>query len=186
MREQTISSLRNPGHLMRAGMNKLTTQVNSLRDYCGVITGHPLAAHYFVQQQQQEQLHDLRYSPVPISHLRPYHISTIAEEDEMNTESASLMGVIDQTPYAGFTGSRVLADASGIGRLDAANNSALFALNNFNRPPTNQPIEIHEAVAHGQMSAGIGLFHGHTIEQDDDLIDERARLTIYGEQRPAS
>jgi hypothetical protein len=178
MRVQTFSSLRNPGHLMRAGMNMLTTQVNSLRDYCGVTTGNPLPANYLYHQQQ---LHDLQYSPASISHLRHHQITTISEEDESIIESTSLMGPMDRTPYAGHIASTVLVNASGIGRLDSANNSVLLALNNFTHQTTNNIINNDSFIARGQMSVGIGTFHGH----DDDLINEPERLTIYGEQRPA-
>jgi hypothetical protein len=179
MRVQTLSSLRNPGHLMRAGMNMLTTQVNSLRDYCGVITGHPNAPNYLYQQQQQHH-HDVQYSPALVSQLRQNQITTITEEDESMVESASLMTGLDRTPYVGHTTSAVSANASGVGRLDIAASSALSALNNFDEfLPENENL-----LARGQMSAGIGTFHGHRHGHDDDLINEPERLTIYGEQRP--
>jgi hypothetical protein len=181
MRVQTISSLRNPGHLMRAGMNMLTTQVNSLRDYCGVTTGHPLQSNYLYQQQQ---FYDLRNSPVSMSHLRHNQITTITEEDESMMESSSLMTALDPTPYVGHTSSAVSVNASGIGRLNAADNSVLSALNNFNQPSTNSAIDNENSIARGQMSAGIGTFHGNMHDHDDDLVTEPERLTIYGEQRP--
>lgn len=181
MRVQTVSSLRNPGHLMRAGMNMLTTQVNSLRDYCGVTTGHPLSANYLYQQQ----LHDARHSPVQMLHTRPYQITTITEEDESIVESSSLMAGLDRTPYVGRTPSAMAVNASGIGRLNAADNSVLLALNNFHQPNTNTIIDNDNLGARGQMTAGIGTFHGHIPDHDDDLINEPERLTIYGEQRPA-
>jgi hypothetical protein len=179
MRVQTVSSLRNPGNLMRAGMNMLTTQVNSLRDYCGVTTGHPLPSNYLFQQQQYH--HDVRYSPASISHLRQNQITTISEEDESMVESTSLMATMDRIPYVGHTTSAISANASGVGRLDIADNSALLALNNFHQTS----LENDYLIARGQMSAGIGLFHGHRHDHDDDLIVEPSRLTIYGEQRPA-
>ena len=184
MRVQTLSSLRNPGHLMRAGMNILTTQVNSLRDYCGVIAGHPGQGNYLFQQQQQ-QFRDLRYSPGPTSHMHPHRITTIREDDESFIESASLIGAADRTPYAGFTASSVGGNASGIGQLDAAGNSVLLALNNFGSASNQQNSENINIMARGQMSAGIGLFPGSGNNHDDDLINEPERLTIYGEQRPA-
>ena len=188
MRVQTISSLRNPGHLMRAGMNILTTQVNSLRDYCGVITGHP-GPHpgylYQQQQQQQQQYHDLRYSPGPISHIRRHPITTINEDDESMLESTSMMNTLNQTPYAGFTASNVVLNASGIGQLDAADNSVRLALNNFHHERTNSMLDIaYSNGTRGQMSGGIGLFQGHNQDHDDDLVSEPERLIIYGEQRP--
>jgi hypothetical protein len=184
MRVQTISSLRNPGHLMRAGMNMLTTQVNSLRDYCGVTTGHPLTDNYLLDQQQ---FHDLRYSPAPRSYLGRHQITTINEDDELMIESTNLLGTMDGTPYVGHTSSAVLSNASGIGRLDAADNSALSALENFERQPVHSMFDGANLLTRGQLSAGIGTFHGHMHEQhdDDDLIDEPERLAIYGEQRPA-
>jgi hypothetical protein len=178
MRVQTLSSLRNPGNLMRAGMNMLTTQVNSLRDYCGVTTGHPLPSNYLSQQQ----FHDFNRSPSTMSHLRHNQITSILEEDESIVESTSLMASIDRTPYVGHPVSIVSANASGIGRLDAADNSVLLALNNFNQ---SSPIDNRNLIARGQMSAGIGTFHSNVHHHNDDLIDEPERLTIYGEQRPA-
>ncbi|CAF0809478.1 unnamed protein product [Rotaria sordida] len=182
MRVQTLSSLRNPGNLMRAGMNMLTTQVNSLRDYCGVTTGHPLPSNYAIQQQQ---LRDLRYSPGPMSNLRHNQVSTIIEEDESIVESTSLITVMYRTPYVGHTSTIVSSNASGIGQLDTADNSVLLALNNFNPLSTNNIIDNDNLIARGQMSAGIGTFHGHIHDADDDLINEPERLTIYGAQRPA-
>ena len=180
MRVQTLSSLRNPGHLMRAGMNILTTQVNSLRDYCGVITTHPNQPNYLYRQQQQHH-HDVQYSPASISQLRHNQITTISEEDESMVESSSLMTALDRTPYVGHTTSAISANASGVGRLDIAANSALSALNNFDESsPENENL-----IARGEMSAGIGTFHGHRHDYDDDLINEPERLAIYGEQRPA-
>jgi hypothetical protein len=189
MRVQTLSSFRNPGHLMRAGMNILTTQVNSLRDYCGVITGHPMPPNYLYhhqQQQQQQGFHDLRYSPAPMSQLRANQINTIIEEDEAMIEAASLMTGLNRTPYAGYTASTVISNASGIGQLDTANNSALSALDNFQQRSLGQCSENINLRPRGQMTAGIGLFHGDVANDDgnDDLIDEPDRLIIYGEQRP--
>ncbi|CAF0817792.1 unnamed protein product [Rotaria sp. Silwood1] len=181
MRVQTLSSLRNPGHLMRAGMNMLTTQVNSLRDYCGVITGHPLPSNYAIQQQQ---LHDLQHSPGPRSNLRHNQVSTIIEEDESMVESTSLIPTMYRTPYVGHTSSIISANASGIGQLETADNSVLLALNNFNSLSTNNIIDNDNLIARGQMSAGIGTFHGHIHDNDDDLINEPERLIIYGAQRP--
>ncbi|CAF1089496.1 unnamed protein product [Adineta ricciae] len=179
MRVQTLSSIRNPGHLMRAGMNMLTTQVNSLRDYCGVTTGNPLPAQYLYQQQQ---LHDLqRRSPISVSHLRHTHIATISEEDESMIESTSLMASVDRTPYVGHTSLTMAVNASGIGQLDAADNSVLLALNNFNQPVK---VDNDTAITGGQLSGGIGTFHGQHLDHDDDLINEPERLIMYGDQRP--
>jgi hypothetical protein len=179
MRVQTLSSLRNPGHLMRAGMHILTTQVNSLRDYCGVTTGHPLSSNYLYQQQQQ--FHDLRHSPMTISYLHQNRITTISEEDESIVESTSL----DQTPYVGHASSAIVTNTSGIGKLNAADNSVLLALNNFNSSLRNQRMNNENFIARGEMSAGIGTFHGHMDDPDDDLINEPERLIMYGQQRPA-
>ena len=189
MRVQTMSSLRNPGHLMRAGMNILTTQVNSLRDYCGVITGHPINPNYLFQQHgsHQEQLHDLRYSPAPNVYLRPNRITTISEEDEAVLESTSLMqNELTAIPYVGHTSSTVVTNASGIGNLNHANSSALAALNNFTEQNDRQSIETEILMARGQMSGGIGIFQGGMHEQEDELIDEPERLIMYGQQRPPS
>ncbi|CAF2124029.1 unnamed protein product [Rotaria magnacalcarata] len=181
MRVQTISSLRNPGHLMRAGMNMLTTQVNSLRDYCGVTAGNPHPSDYAFQQQQ---LHHLQNSPGPISYIRPNQITTIIEEDEANGEPTTMINGMDRTPYVGHTLSSVPANASGIGQLDAADNSVLLALENFNEPTSgNIVIDNDILIARGQMSAGIGTFRDYIRDIDDDLIDEPERLIIYGDRR---
>lgn len=186
MRVQTLSSLRNPGNLMRAGMNIITTQVNSLRDYCGVITGHPLPTNYLYQHQQQQQLHDLRYSPAPNYHVRPHVISTISEEDETLGESTSLMASLTQVPYVGLTATAVAGNTSGIGQLGAASSSALAALDSL-KADSDQDISNDQNVgATGQMSGGIGIFQGRLHDHDDDLINEPSKLTIYGEQRPTS
>ena len=179
-----MTSLRNPGHLMRAGMNMLTTQVNSLRDYCGVTSGHPMPNNFTYQQQRL--FHDLRHSPMIMPHMGRNPITTISEEDESNIESSSLLASFDPTPYVGHTLSTVPANASGIGRLNHADNSVLLALENFSRTPRNDLIHSESFIARGQMSGGIGTFHGHGDDQDDDLIDEPERLTIYGEQRPVN
>lgn len=188
MRVQTISSLRNPGHLMRAGMNMLTTQVNSLRDYCGVITSHPGPhASYLYQQQHQQHYHDARYSPAPMLHTRLHPITTIAEDDEATITSISGDAATSRTPYAGFMATEVLGNASGIGLLEAADNSVLLALNNFNLHPSSSVIDLEHSIAtRGQMSGGIGLFHGQNQDDDDDddLVNEPERLIIYGEPRP--
>ncbi|CAF0925533.1 unnamed protein product [Adineta steineri] len=171
MRDQTLSSLRNPGNLMRAGMNMLTTQVNSLRDYCGVTTGQVMTTNYLLQQQQ---LHHSQNSPGTVSYLQRNHISTIMEDDESKMESSSLINPLDQTPYAGYIPSNVLTNTSGIGQLDAADNSVLLALSNFNQDYNEN------VITRGQMSGGIGTFHDH----NDELINEPERLIMYGEHRP--
>lgn len=181
MRVQTVSSLRNPGNLMRAGMHILTTQVNSLRDYCGVTTGNPTLPNYSLQQQ----FHDLRHSPEPMSSVRRNQVTTIIEEDESMVESSSLINVMQRTPYAGQTSSTIASNASGIGQLGEADNSVLLALQNFSPTSTPNPIDNDNPIARGHMSAGIGIFHGHKHDPDDDLIDEPERLIIYGDQRPA-
>ena len=171
MRVQTVSSLRNPGNLMRAGMNMLTTQVNSLRDYCGVTTGQTIPANYLIQQQ----LHQTQHSPGVMSYIHPHsHMLPIMEDDESLIESTALLCPTNPTPYVGHTSAVLLANASGIGQLDAANSSALVALNNFNHDQNC------DAAMDGQMTSGIGTFH----DQVDELISEPERLTIYGAQRP--
>jgi hypothetical protein len=176
MRVQTLSSLRNSGHLWRTGMNMLTTQVNSLRDYCGVTTGQSLPTNYLMQQQQ---LHRLQNSPTTISYLGTNQIPTIIEDDESIAESTSFIHPLDRTPYAGHITSTLLSNGSGIGQLDSADNSVLLALNNFNQSTINAS-EDQEIITRGQMSAGIGTFHG----RNDELVNEPGRLTIYGDQRP--
>ena len=154
----------------------LTTQVNSLRDYCGVTTGIPLTTNYLLQQQQ------FHHSPSAMSYLYPNRISTIAEEDELILETSTLINPFDPTPYAGRTVSAVLPETSGIGQLESADNSVLSALNNF-RPPTPNPFD--HGLARGHMRGGIGLFHSRMGDPSDDLVEEPERLSIYGEQRPA-
>ncbi|UJR21221.1 hypothetical protein I4U23_024317 [Adineta vaga] len=173
MRVQTVSSLRNPGSLMRAGMHMLTTQVNSLRDYCGVTTGNTIPTNYLLQQQ----IHQTQQSPGIVPYFHPhFQIPPITEDDESLIESAALLNPSGQTPYAGYTPATVSIGASGIGQLDAASNSALLALNNFNQDQNR------DVGSSGQMTSGIGTFHDHT----DELINEPERLTIYGGQRPPS
>ncbi len=169
MRVQTVSSLRSSGQFMRAGMNMLTTQVNSLRDYCGVTIGNPLPSNYLLQQQQ---LHHIQNSSKPLSYLHHNQIPIIFENDEHMIESISEINPHDHSVYAGYIPSIVLINESGIGQLDTADNSALSALNNFNQ----------DLITRGEMSSGIGTFHDH----NDELINETERLIIYGEQRPLS
>ncbi|CAF0873135.1 unnamed protein product [Adineta ricciae] len=171
MRVQTVSSLRNPGNLMRAGMNMLTTQVNSLRDYCGVTTGQTIPSNYLIHQQ----LHQTQHSPGVMSYIHPHsHMLPITEDDESLIESTALLCATSSTPYVGHTSAVLVANASGIGQLDAANSSALVALNNFNQDQNR------DVAMDGQMTSGIGTFHG----QADELISEPERLIIYGAQRP--
>ena len=170
----------------------LTKQVNSQRDYCGVIAGHPgphaYNDHQQQQQQQQHHYHDVRYSPAPMLHTRLHPITTIVEDDEAAIASFSANAAINRTPYAGFTAAEVLGNASGIGQLETADNSVLLALNNFNLQPSSSVIDLEHSIAtRGQMSGGIGLFHGQSQDDDhddDDLVNEPERLIIYGEQRP--
>lgn len=171
MRVQTLSSLRNPGNLMRAGMNMLTTQVNSLRDYCGVTTGQMLSTNDLLQQQLRHSQH----SPQGVTRLHHTHpISVIAEDDEAMIESTALMNQQDQTPYVGQMSSAVVPNAAGIGQLDAAGSSVLLALTNFN--------EDQNGPTGGQMTSGIGTFH----DLNDELVSEPERLIMYGQQRPVS
>jgi hypothetical protein len=164
VRVHTLSSLRSSGQFMRAGMNMLTTQVNSLRDYCGVTSGHPLSTNYLTQQQQ---LHHIQNSPASVTFLRHHQIPPIAEDEENTVESDSL---INPSPYAGNIPLNVVGNTSGIGQLDAADNSALLVINNFN----------HDSITSGQLSSGIGTFPGH----NDELVEEPSRLIIYDAQRP--
>lgn len=174
MRIQTLSSIRSSGQFMRAGMHMLTTQVNSLRDYCGALTGHAVSANYLAQQQQ---LQHIQHSTLSIAYLRQQQIPTIAEDDEHLFESANLLDPRQASPYVGDISSDVAGNASGIGRLNAADGSVLDVINNF------QP----EPAVSGQLSGGIGIFHNrHHHHQQDDLVNEPERLIIYGGQRPFS
>jgi hypothetical protein len=163
---------------MRTGMNMLTTQVNSLRDYCGVTTGQTLPTNYLLQQQQ---LHHIQNFSTSTSYLHHNQIPTIIEDDENNIQSTFLINPQDHSPYAGNIPSIIIMNASGIGQLDTADNSALLALNNFNQN-TIDPLDIQDLIKNGQMSGGIGTFHDH----NDELVNEPERLMIYGEQRPFS
>jgi hypothetical protein len=169
MRVHTLSSLRNSGQFMRAGMNMLTTQVNSLRDYCGVTTNLPLSSNYLTQQQE---LHYMQNSPTTITYLHHQKISAIPEDEENIVESVSLLNPPDHARYAGNIPTNTLPNASGIGQLDTADNSALSTINNINQEPMTS----------GQLSSGIGTFHGPS----DELVSEPSRLIIYGAQRPLS
>lgn len=171
MRVHTVSSLRSSGQFMRAGMNMLTTHVNSLRDYCGVITGQAVSANYLAQQQQLQHTQNPTMS---VAYIRHHPIPTIMEDEENIAESTSLMNPRYISPYAGDILSNTTGDASGIGRLHAADGSVLTVINNLNP----------ESVISGALSSGIGTFHDH--HQHDDLVNEPERLTIYGEQRPFS
>jgi hypothetical protein len=169
MRVQTLSSLRSSGQFMRAGMNMLTTQVHSLRDYCGVITTQSQFTNYLTQQQQ---LHHVQNSPSAVTYPCHQQISTIVEDEENIIESGSLLNSRDHSLYAGNISSNASGNASGIGQLDAADNSVLLAINNFNQ----------DSITSGQLSSGIGTFHS----QNDELVNEPSRLNIYGAQRPHS
>lgn len=171
MRVHTLSSLRSSGQFMRAGMNMLTTQVNSLRDYCGVITGQAVSANYLAQQQQLQHTQNPTMS---VCYMRHYPIPTIMEDDENNiTESTSFINLRHSSPYVGAILSTTMGNASGIGRLNAADGSVLTVIDNINQDST----------VSGELSSGIGTFHDH---QHDDLVNEPERLIIYGEQRPFS
>jgi len=164
MRVQTLSSLRNPGNLMRAGRNMFTTQVDSSRDYCGEV----IPTNYLFQQQQQ-------YSPESISYLRHNQIPKIREDEEFFIESTALINPQDRSPYVGHTPSTELTNASGIGQLDTADNSVLLALNNFNQDRIDDEV----LITSGQITGGISTFHG----DNDELVNEPERLIMYGKQR---
>lgn len=177
MRVQTLSSLRSSGQFMRAGMHMLTTQVNSLRDYCGALTGHAVSANYLSQQQQ---LQHIQNSTLSIAYIRQHQIPTIAEDEEHMFESTMLMDPRRSSPYVGDISSDFVGNASGIGQLDAADGSVLAVINNLDA----------DCVVSGQLSGGIGTFHDHHHhqhqQQQDDLVNEPERLIIYGGQRPFS
>jgi hypothetical protein len=161
MRVQTLSSLRNPGNLMRAGRNMFTTQVDSSRDYCGEV----IPTNYLFQQ----------HSPESISYLRHNQIPKIREDEEFFIESTALINPQDRSPYVGHTPSTELTNASGIGQLDSADNSVLLALNNFNQDRIDDEV----LITSGQITGGISTFHG----DNDELVNEPERLIMYGKQR---
>ncbi|CAF1676113.1 unnamed protein product [Rotaria magnacalcarata] len=165
IRVQTLSSLRNSGQFMRAGMNMLTTQVNSLRDYCGMTTGNLIPANYLLQQQQ---FHNLQQSNSLVLYLHNNQMPIISEDRESLIESESLMPFQDRSPYAGYIASTVLANGSGIGQLDTAANSALTTLNNFNQD-TVTIIDDENLRMEGHMIGGIGTFHDRRL---GELINE--------------
>jgi hypothetical protein len=156
----------------------LTTQVNSIGDYCGVTTGQPLPPNYLLQQQQ---LHHMQKPSTSVSYLSDNKISTIDEDEENMMEYRALIHSQDHSPYAGNISSIVLVNTAGIGQLDTADNSVLLALHNFNED-TNNTFDNQEIIRGGQVSGGIGTFHGH----HDELVNEPERLIKYGQQRPFS
>jgi hypothetical protein len=168
MRVQTLSSLRNPGNLMRAGRNMFTTQVDSSRDYCGEV----IPTNYLFQQ----------HSPESISYLRHNQIPKIREDEEFFIESTALINPQDRSPYVGHTPSTELTNASGIGQLDTADNSVLLALNNFNQDTINR-IDSEVLITSGQITGGISTFHGGNHDDSDELVNEPERLIMYGKQR---
>ncbi|CAF4598715.1 unnamed protein product [Rotaria sp. Silwood1] len=172
IRVQTLSSLRSSGNFMRAGMNMLTVQVNSLRDYCGVTTAHLMPSNYLLQQQQ---LHNLQNSTSSISCMHHNQMPTIIDDEESIIESTLLNNSQDYSPYTGYIPSTVSTNGSGIGQLDTANNSALLALNNFNQDIIN--ISVDENITmRGHMIGGIGTFHDRSHDHNDELINESQRL----------
>jgi hypothetical protein len=164
---------------MRTGMNMLTTQVNSLRDYCGVTTGQTLPTNYLLQQQQ---LHHIQNFSTLTSYLHHNQIPTIIEDDENNIQSTSLINPQDHSPYAGNIPSIIIMNASGIGQLDTADNSVLLALNNFNQDTINR-IDSEVLITSGQITGGISTFHGGNHDDSDELVNEPERLIMYGKQR---
>ncbi|CAF4923251.1 unnamed protein product, partial [Rotaria socialis] len=61
---------------MRVGMNMLTTQVNSLRDYCGMTTGNLIPTNYLLQQQQ---FHNLQQSNSSVLYIHNNQMPIINE-----------------------------------------------------------------------------------------------------------
>ncbi|CAF3381352.1 unnamed protein product [Rotaria socialis] len=165
IRVQTLSSLRNSGHFMRVGMNMLTTQVNSLRDYCGMTTGNLIPTNYLLQQQQ---FHNLQQSNSSVLYIHNNQMPIINEGRESMIELESLMPFQYRSPYAGYIASTVLANESGIGQLDTAANSALTTLNNFNQD-TVTIVYDENLRMQGHMIGGIGTFHNRRL---DELINE--------------
>jgi hypothetical protein len=165
MRVSTLSSLRSSGNFMRAGMN-------TLRDYCGVTTGPIMSTNYYLQQQQ---LHLLQQSPASISYIHQSRVPTINEDDESIMDSTSITNRQDRTPYAGYLASTILSNTSGIGQLNAADNSVLSSLNNFNQD-TRDMIDNEDLIARGQMTGGIGTFHDRSRYNNDELGVAQSRV----------
>ena len=149
---------------MRARMNIITTQMNSLKDYCGVTTGPPLrTAHLTFHPQDHAQ-----YSPSTMSRLHHQPVTTIFEDDESLVE-------VEPTPYAGYITSAIFTDASGVGQLDRADHSIQSALTNFQENDASVDVR-------GQLSGGIGTFHTHLYERAEDGVQEPERLIIDGQR----
>ena len=155
---------------MRARMNIITTQMNSLKDYCGVTTGphlqatHPSLPTYHVQ-----------YSPSTFSRLQHHQITTIIEDDESSLDLNSSFNRRDRTPFAGYIVSESFTDASGVGQLDRADKSVQSALTDFQENDETM-------VVRGFLSGGIGTFHTHLYEQREEIVEEPERLIIHGQQ----
>ena len=182
VRIQTLSSLRNPGQLMRSGMNMLTTQVNSLRDYCGVMTGVPLTTNYPLQQQQEQLSACGQYPHSSMSIFRQQNlITSIAEENESNLESSSLIELNDLVPYTGHTHSYVLSnDSPGVGLLRDADKPVSSVLNYFHISRTNSS-ETDLKLTEGCLSAGIGIFHSNIYEPTEEFVSQSDTMIIHGQ-----
>ncbi|CAF0958214.1 unnamed protein product [Rotaria sordida] len=172
IRVHTLSSLRSSGNIMRAGMNMLTVQVNSLGDYCGVTTGRLVPRNYLLEQQ----LHNLQNSTSSILYTYYNHMPTIIEDDESIVEPTSLINSQDYSPYTGYISSTVLKNESGIGQLDTADNSVLLALNNFNQD-TIDIFDNGNFTITRHLIGGIGTFHDQSHDHNDELINE-SQLSI--------
>ncbi|CAF2405325.1 unnamed protein product [Rotaria sp. Silwood2] len=175
LRVHTSSSLRSSGNFMRAGMNMLTVQVNSLRDYCGVTTGHLVPSNYLLQQQQ---LHNLQHSTSSILYVQYNQMPTIVEDNESTIEPTLLINPQNSSPFTGDIPSAVLTNGSGIGQLDTSDNSALLILNNLNQDTINI-CDNEDVIVTGNMIGGVGTFHDRNYDHNDELINESQRLINY-------
>lgn len=137
-------------------MNMLTTQVNSLRDYCGLTSGHYVPTNNLIQQQ----LYNLQHSRPSVVYVNYNQLSTIAEEGESMIESTPVINIPNRSPYAGFIASTRVVDGFNIGQLDKADNSAVGILNNATSNETNTTDD-ENILARGLMIGGIGTFHDH-------------------------
>lgn len=159
---------------MRAGMNILTTQVNSLRDFCGVTSGVPSVANYVSQQRDfcEPTL------SLTVFHSR-YAMPTILEE--------TTSPVVDDNPtddvnesmlYAGRISSHTSERRVPAGRLQNANQSASSFLNDFDLK-TADSIDDESEVAGGCVGAGIGIFQMDVYEPSEQTVQNSDQVIFY-------
>lgn len=180
IRVHTLSSLRSSSHFMRSGMHMLTTQVSSLRDYCGVTTGHFVSKNYLLQQQH---VHCLQYSPSAVMHIRYHELPTVMEDEQSQAESKSLTNHAHVSSYVGYIPSEVSRNGSIAGQLDENMHSVQLALNDFIADRVDIADE-QGFITGGFMIGGFGTFHDRAQVINDEHIEESERLIDYGEQRP--